>query len=71
MGLTPRQKLPTDRGMKKVPTEASSQEYEVGLRWSPGCKEMSPEAEEHRCWKSLTSNMSDNTSLCVLEDCKV
>jgi hypothetical protein len=44
------------------------EEYEVGVRWPPACEDVSPGAEE--CWKLLLSNMTENTSHCVIVICK-
>jgi hypothetical protein len=38
-------------------------EYEIGIRWSPLCKNVSPEAKERPCWMPLPSNLTKDTSL--------
>jgi hypothetical protein len=42
---------------------------EVGVRWSPACEDVRPEAEEHT--KPLLSDMTENTGLSVRVICKV
>jgi hypothetical protein len=37
---------PGGKQLKEILAEASSQEYKVDVRWSPACKNVSPEAEE-------------------------
>jgi hypothetical protein len=44
---------------------------EVGVRWSPSCKDVSPEGGERPRGKPLPSNVTENTRLCVIVICEV
>jgi hypothetical protein len=43
------------------------------VTWTPACEEVSTEAEEHPCWKTLPSSavktVIENTTLCVILIC--
>jgi hypothetical protein len=51
--------------------ESLQPEYEVGVGWSPVCKDVSPEEEARPPLKPLPSNVTENTGLYVIVICEV